>query len=625
MQLVATNGPLAGTAITVADGLTLGDAADAAAATCCRIYEARNGGFTLQSLDSDSPVFINGLPAGARLLEPYDEVRIGDTLFVVHADLPETSSQLLPCAVRLGSPAGVTPFIDFSFEDALLHEYPLHESPDRVDRTSPGRERRDLAALVRISGALSAIQGLAALDSALAALILDIVPGRFVAFGGAEEAPAVIQSGWTAARTSSDDAEVDPALLSRAVRERRALAAEIRGRHVIVVPMIAFGRASGSIWVETANTKVDDGQVRILLVVGALAAVARQQAHEAARLQEANELLRAQINLDHDMVGRSQSMGVLFERIMKVARTQTTLLINGESGTGKELVARAVHRNSPRAGRPFVAINCAAITETLLESELFGHEKGAFTGALGLKKGKLEIADGGTLFLDEIGELPLPLQAKLLRAIQEREFERVGGTRSVRVDFRLIAATNRDLGAASRSGTFRQDLFYRLNVVTLTLPPLRDRLEDLPLLTDHFVHKHAARCGRRVRGVAPDALARLTRHGWPGNVRELENVIEQALALGSSDHIVADDLPIGLGQSAQSAAESVAAGESSSFDYHATVEETKRQLILRALAQANRSPTGAARLLGVHPNYLHRLMRNLNLRSSEEPLRTNRP
>jgi Nif-specific regulatory protein len=346
----------------------------------------------------------------------------------------------------------------------------------------------------------------------------------------------------------------------------------------------------------------------LLLVVGALVAVARERVLESARLQEDNDLLQADINLEHNMVGRSRPMRTLFDRIARVARTESTLLLRGESGTGKELVARAAHRNSARADRPFIAINCAAITESLLESELFGHEKGAFTGAIGLKKGKLELADRGTLFLDEIGELPLLLQAKLLRALQEREFERVGGTRPVRVDFRLIAATNRDLEAAVQAGTFRQDLFYRLNVVTLSLPPLRERKDDLAMLAEYFVRKHAPRCGRRVRGIAPAALARLEKHHWPGNVRELENVVEQALALGASEDILSDDLPAGLGDAL--------AQSSSSLDYHAALEETKRELIVRAFERAGQSHAGAARLLGVHPNYLHRLMRNFNLRSA---------
>jgi Nif-specific regulatory protein len=373
--------------------------------------------------------------------------------------------------------------------------------------------------------------------------------------------------------------------------------------------MMAFGRAVGCVWVESRpGESIDEGHVRLLLVVAALAAVAREHNREAVRLQETNELLQAEINLDHNMVGRSRAMRKLYDRIARVAATEATVLVRGESGTGKELVARALHRNSRRAERPFIAINCAAITESLLESELFGHEKGAFTGAIGLKKGKLELADGGTLFLDEIGELPLALQAKLLRAIQEREFERVGGTRAVHVDFRLIAATNRDLEAAVKGGTFRQDLFYRLNVVALALPALRDRKEDLPQLAEYFVRKHAPRCGRRVQGMAQDALERLAKHDWPGNVRELENVIEQALVLGSGDRIAAEDLPLGMGDTVLAS--------SASFDYHETVEQTKRELIVRAFEQSGHSHTEAARLLGVHPNYLHRLMRNFNLRKA---------
>src|SRR5438876_12148167 len=225
------------------------------------------------------------------------------------------------------------------------------------------------------------------------------------------------------------------------------------------------------------------------------------------------------------MVGESPRMREVFQFIRKVAPTDSTVLIRGESGTGKELVARAIHRNSRRQNRPFVAINCAALTDTLLESELFGHEKGAFTGAVALKKGKIEVADSGTVFLDEIGELAPNLQAKLFRVLQEREFERVGGTRPIKVDVRLIAATNVDLNEASRTGKFRQDLYYRLNVVSLEVPPLREHPQDIPLLAAYFIARYSEKVNRRVAGISPKARTCLLHYSWPGNVRELENAI----------------------------------------------------------------------------------------------------
>jgi Nif-specific regulatory protein len=381
--------------------------------------------------------------------------------------------------------------------------------------------------------------------------------------------------------------------------------------------MMAFGRVAGVVWAEgVRGAEIEERDVRLLLAVGALVAVAREQARQAAALQQENERLQADINLEHNMVGRSRAMRAVFDRIARVALSNSTILLRGESGTGKELVARAVHRNSPRSAQTFVAINCAALTESLLESELFGHEKGAFTGAVGLKRGKIEIAEGGTLFLDEIGELPPPLQAKLLRALQEREFERVGGTRPVRVDFRLIAATNRDLDQAVREGRFREDLFYRLNVITIALPPLRDRREDIQMLGEYFVRKHAPRCGRRVRGVEASALERLSAHGWPGNVRELENVIEQALVLGVGEWITADDLPPGVGVGA-----APAGGAAASLNYHETIDRTKQDLIRLAFERSGQSHAGAARLLGVHPNYLHRLLRHYDMRAPRPPLR----
>jgi Nif-specific regulatory protein len=300
-------------------------------------------------------------------------------------------------------------------------------------------------------------------------------------------------------------------------------------------------------------------------------------------------------------------MRQVYQFIAKVAPTDSSVLISGESGTGKELVARAIHQNSKRSEKPFIAVNCAALTETLLESELFGHEKGAFTGALAQRKGRLEIADGGTLFLDEIGELSAPLQVKLLRVLQEREFERVGGTRTIKVDIRLLTATNRNLEDLITQGLFRQDLFYRLNVLQLEMPPLRQRQEDITLLAKYFAVRSGEKCNRKITSISLTAQKRLLSYDWPGNVRELENAIERAVVLGTTDVILLEDLP-------EAILETETRTMSAPTKYHEAVAETKKQIILQAMDQTKGNYTDAAKLLGVHPNYLHRLIRNLNLR-----------
>jgi transcriptional regulator with PAS, ATPase and Fis domain len=271
------------------------------------------------------------------------------------------------------------------------------------------------------------------------------------------------------------------------------------------------------------------------------------------------------------------------------------------------LAAHAIHRNSPRAAAPFVAIHCAALAETVLESELFGHERGAFTGAITQKKGKLEVADGGTVFLDEIAELSPAAQVKLLRVLQEREFERVGGTRPIRVDIRLVAATNKDLERETAEGRFREDLFYRLNVVALRMPALRERNSDISLLASYFAAKFGKRLNSRISGISPEARALLTRYEWPGNVRELANAIERAVVLGVGDVIEPEDLP-------ESLLEGGAAPELRLASYHDTVNSAKKMVILKATREAKGSYTEAAKRLGVHPNYLHRLIRNLKLK-----------
>jgi transcriptional regulator with PAS, ATPase and Fis domain len=308
------------------------------------------------------------------------------------------------------------------------------------------------------------------------------------------------------------------------------------------------------------------------------------------------------------MVGESPRLREIQRLLRRAAASDSTVLLRGESGTGKEVAARTVHQESPRSGRPFVAINCATLSESLLESELFGHEKGAFTGAVARKIGKAEAADGGTLFLDEVGELPLALQAKLLRFLQEREFERVGGTRPIPVDVRVVAATNRDLEKAIREGTFREDLFYRLSVIPLHLPPLRERREDIPLLASRFAALTSQRLGRPVAGFTPEARACLQSYDWPGNVRELANAVERAIVMGEGDLVRPEDLP-------ETVLEAGALPGIGLGHYHETLHETKKRLIRTAVAEAGGNMTRAAALLGLQPTYLHRLINKLDLRA----------
>ena len=301
-----------------------------------------------------------------------------------------------------------------------------------------------------------------------------------------------------------------------------------------------------------------------------------------------------------NLVGQSHQMAEIYTRIARVATLDTTVLIQGETGTGKELVARAIHEASARAARPFVAVDCAALPETLFESELFGHERGAFTGALSTRRGLLETSAGGTCFLDEIAELTAPLQAKLLRALQERAIRRVGGNDPIPLNVRVVAATNRDLHTLVGAGAFRDDLYYRLNVVSITVPPLRERATDIPLLAQHFLEKFAFETGRPVKRLAPDALALLAGYQWPGNVRELEHAIERAVALASSATLIADELPPHVRHEPERAPRLPAPGM--------TLEDVKRWYVHKVLDEAGGNKLRAADLLGINRRTLYRIL-----------------
>jgi DNA-binding NtrC family response regulator len=337
----------------------------------------------------------------------------------------------------------------------------------------------------------------------------------------------------------------------------------------------------------------------VALVVG--------KAMERQRLRGAVQVLSEQIDKRYRLVsGMSSKMKEAIEAARKAAASQSTVLLLGESGTGKELFARAIHNWSGRKDRSFVAINCVGLSTTLLESELFGYERGAFTGAQQRKRGKIELAHGGTVFLDEIGDISQELQAKLLRFLQEREFERVGGTELIHVDVRIIGATNRQLAAAVKEGHFREDLYYRINVVPIMLPSLRERKDDIPALVQHFIHWFSKESKKNFTGISEEALDRLASYDWPGNVRELANIIERAIVLGRPTTIQVEDLP-----AAVFAPEADAPPADSS--YHESVDAYRRELILRTLAQTQGNRSAAAKVLGLERSYFVKLMKGFDI------------
>ena len=363
-----------------------------------------------------------------------------------------------------------------------------------------------------------------------------------------------------------------------------------RHPHVAFVVMTACGT------IDTAVEAIKSGAENYLtkpVDLDALSALVAR-AMEKAKLSEEAARLRGRLDerlaLDN-IVGDHPSMQRLGKLVAQVAKSRATVLIHGETGTGKELIAAAIHQHSPRREGPFVRLNCAALAETLLESELFGHEKGAFTGATARRHGRFEQADGGTLFLDEVSEIPLPLQVKLLRFLQEKQFERVGGNETITVDVRIVAASNRDLAEQVKDGDFREDLYYRLNVVQLDVPPLRARRSDIPLLAEHFVKKHAEENGFDVQGFSDEALLALMSYPWPGNVRELDNAIERAVVMTAGSTIETEHLPALAGSPQQDSLGVLVPG--------LTLAELERQAILQALEAAGGSTQKAAELLGI--------------------------
>ncbi len=466
----------------------------------------------LRDLGSLAGTFVNGLPVLERPLAHGDQIAVGGSVFLF---LREEPSEAHPNPVELDDGAqaqGSGATTRLRGEDMrYLHPEALAALP------TTERLARDLQTLLKISTAIGSIRNVESLQWQLLGMIFDVVPaerGAILLGHDPDEFASIVA--WDRVAGPQHSVHVDRHLAQQVLQERIAMlsndpkpaaqaqetsdseaadgssaaTAESEGpqKHAVhsllCVPLVSLDKAIGLIYLDTANPDIrfTEDDLHLVTAVAGVAAMAVESARQVEWLGSENRRLRAEVNLDHDMVGESPRMRDVYQLIERVAVTDSTVLIFGESGTGKELAARAIHRNSPRRERPFVAINCAALTETLLESELFGHERGAFTGAIAMKRGQLEMANGGTIFLDEMGEISPALQAKLLRVLQERDFMRVGGIRTIPLDIRILAATNKNLQKATKDNTFREDLYYRLNVVSITMPPLRDHKDDIPLL-----------------------------------------------------------------------------------------------------------------------------------------------
>jgi Nif-specific regulatory protein len=588
----------------------------------CAIAKQEDGQFLLRDMGGRNGTRVNGERIEKHELCHRDQIRVGNSTLVFllgdeEAIAERNSLELDDTTVEEDVVASLRP------EDSTY----LHPDPERASG-QPKVERlaADLSTVLKIATHIGGIRDEEGLQWQLLGMLFDVVPAQRAAILFFDDAGEIARSAaWDRLHGPEVPVRVSRTLLKKITAERNGLlldnlkrsplgqVASLQSAGVksaLCVPLLLAGRVSGVIYLDTRSPEnpFDSDHLHLVAAVAGLISLAWANVRHLEKLREENKYLQEEINLNHELVGESPRMRAVYELIRRVAATDSTVLIQGESGTGKELVARAIHNSSSRADGPFVAVNCAAITETLLESELFGHEKGAFTGAVAQKKGRVELANGGTLFLDEIGEFAVALQAKLLRVLQEREVERVGGTRPMKIDVRFVAATNRGLLQAVEAGTFRRDLYHRLNVVSITLPALRERAEDIPLLADYFVAKASRKCRIRPKPISAEVQACLLSYDWPGNVRELEHAMERALVLGASDKVLPEDLPSEIVESAP--------GEPNSSSFQSVVKEQKRQVVQKAMQQSNGNYIEAAKLLGIHPNSLLRLIRNLNLKGS---------
>jgi two-component system, NtrC family, response regulator len=575
--------------------------------------------FKVLDLDSRNGTLVNSQSVKESWLHHHDEITVGDSVFLF---LTEEESD------KLAAPSRPVEFDDEKPTRATAEIRPqdvLYLQPDKILSELPATSRlaRNLNALLKISRAVHSIRDLDELQAQILDLTFEVAPA---------EHGAILLDGTNGREFNSvfgrnrDAGNDHPVRVSRTIAQRvlaegvAILGSDVPGssglgkveslvasqvRSLLCVPLTLFNRSIGCIYLDTVNIadRFNEDHMELVTAIAGISAVALNNARRVQWLEQENQRLMNEITLDRNLVGESPRMKDVFQFLARVAPTEATILIGGESGTGKELAARAAHRKSPRANKPFVAINCAAIPDTLLESELFGYEKGAFTGAAKQTLGKIETAHGGTLFLDEIGDLPVALQVKLLRFLQERVIERVGGRQEIPVDVRIVCATHQSLKDQIVAGRFREDLYYRLAEIVVAIPPLRGRQGDAALLAHAFVRKYATEQRRGAMMILPEAIAAVEAHPWPGNVRELENVIKRAVIMADGLTIKAADVGLAAGDN-----------ENGALNLRQIREEAERGAVLRVLGRVNGNLSKAAELLGVSRPTLYDLMHRFGLK-----------
>jgi two-component system, NtrC family, response regulator HydG len=628
-RLIAVSGPLHGRVYRIgAEELTIGRlessnicVPDLAISRRHAVIRREGDRIRLEDLGSRNGCYVNNVPTANQELVDGDRIGIGESLFVIRIS-DEDPGQPSSAAVEIEESEDLEGNTIW-----LRHEDAVYLQPDRQrsDGQATPREVRDLQALLSASQAVSCGAEPAKLVSRLLDLIMNVVPAeRGAILYGSIDGEFDTALGLDRRSGRNTPVPVSRTVLQLVLSERRSLLrndiardellrdsqsiASSRATAVLAAPIPGRNGPIGVVYLAMLNPirSFEEADLQLVTAIAGIAAPAFESARRIETLEQDNRLMQSGRDNEQRMIGNSAPIEQVYNFIKRAARENSTVLIHGESGTGKELVANALHANSLRAAKPFVAVNCAALVDTLLESELFGHEKGAYTGADSAVPGKVEAAHGGTLFLDEIAELNPRLQAKLLRAIDQREVERVGATKPRKVDVRIIAATNRNLEEEIRQRNFREDLYFRLKVLSIRTPTLRERREDIIPLANYFVARHCRLTNRRLKEISNEARCRLVSYDWPGNVRELANAVERAVVMGSWDTILPEDLPEGL-------ADRAAPGNSSGA-YEEAVRAAKKEVIVKTLTRTEWNYAEAAKLLGIHVNYLHRSIRLLGIK-----------